>query len=106
MELDSDVTVLLGAGNATNWNNANSMNPKAKLWHLSSGTLSSSFTTAPFAEGIRFFANAYVNSTTSPPLSGNDAVVDNLTNNRVSIIQTDFPVRVKNYLKAKGLWTP
>lgn len=106
MELDSDVIVLLGAGNATNWNNANNLNPKARLWHLSSGTLSPSFTAGPFAEGIRFFANAYVNSTTSPPLSGADAVVDNLTNNKVSIIQTDFPVRVKNYLQAKGLWIP
>jgi glycerophosphoryl diester phosphodiesterase len=104
MELDSDVTVLLGAGNTTHWNNANNMNPKARLWHLSSGTLSATFTTAPFAEGIRFFANAYVNTTSVPPLSGADAVVDNLTNNRVSIIQTDYPVRVKNYLQAKGLW--
>jgi glycerophosphoryl diester phosphodiesterase len=104
MELDSDVVVLLGAGNATDWNNANSMNPKARLWHLGAGTISSTFVSGPFSEGIRFFANAYVNSTTSPPASGADAVVDNLTNNRVSIIQTDYPTKVKSYLQAKGLW--
>jgi len=104
MELDSDVVVLLGAGNTTDWHNANNMSPKAKLWHLAGGTINSTFINGPFAEGIRFFANAYVNSTNSPPASGADAVVDNLTSNRVSIIQTDYPAKVKGYLQAKGLW--
>jgi glycerophosphoryl diester phosphodiesterase len=104
LSIDPDVTVLLGAGNTTDWNKANNLSPKPKLWHLASGTLSTGFTSAPFAEGIRFFANAYVNATTAPPLTGPDAAVDVLLNNKVSIIQTDHPVTVKNYLIAKGIW--
>ncbi len=102
MEFDKDVIVLLGAGNSTDWLNANNLNPKAKLWHLATATLSNNFTYQPHVEGIRFFANAYVNSTTSPT-PNQDIVTDNLLNNRVSIIQTDYPVEIKNYLQSKNL---
>ena len=104
MELDGDVVVLVGAGNPTDWLFANNMSPKAKLWHLAAGTLSSNFTAGPFSEGIRFFANAYVNSPQIPPLSGADAVTDNLLNNKVSIIQTDYPVSLIQYLHTRGFW--
>ncbi|QPH39307.1 glycerophosphodiester phosphodiesterase family protein [Pedobacter endophyticus] len=104
LDLDSDVIVLLGAGNDTDWNNANNMNPKAKLWHLAEKTLNANYTSNPFTSGIRFFANAYVNSSIAPPLSGKDLIVDNLINNKVSIIQTDVPIHIKNYLQAGNLW--
>ena len=104
MELDGDVVVLVGTGNPTDWLFANNMSPKAKLWHLAAGTLNSNFTAGPFSEGIRFFANAYVNSPQIPPLSGADAVTDNLLNNKVSIIQTDYPVSLIQYLHTRGFW--
>ena len=104
MELDGDVVVLVGSGNPTDWLFANNMSPKAKLWHLAAGTLNSNFTAGPFSEGIRFFANAYVNSPQIPPLSGADAVTDNLLNNKVSIIQTDYPVSIIQYLHTRGFW--
>jgi glycerophosphoryl diester phosphodiesterase len=104
LELDRDVIVLLGAGNSTDYSNALNMNPKAALWHLANATLSPNFTTWPSNNGIKLWANAYVNSTNAPPLTGPDTIVDNLTNNAVSLIQTDYPVRVKNYLLAKNLW--
>lgn len=104
LAIDPNVIVLLGAGNATDYNNANSMNPKAAIWHLASATLSPNFTNWPSNNGIKLWANAYVNSSAIPPTTGNDAVVDNLRNNQVSIIQTDYPVELINYLQSRNVW--
>lgn len=104
LEMDSEVIVLLGAGNATDYNNASNMNPKAAIWHLSSATLLPNYTNWPTANGIKLWANAYVNNNTSPPATGNDALVDNLLMNKVSLIQTDYPVDLLAYLQAKDLW--
>ncbi len=106
LELDSDVIVLLGAGNATDYNNASNMNPKALVWHMSTATLSPNFTNWPNNNGIRLWANAYVNSTSTPPASGNDVVVANLINNQISLIQTDYPVEIIAYLRGLNLWLP
>lgn len=104
MEIDSEVIVLLGAGSVTDYNKAFSMTPKAAIWHLGTGTLSPNYTNWPTDNGIKLWANAYVNSTTSPPLSGSDAVVDKLTQNQVTLIQTDYPLEIISYLQAKNLW--
>jgi glycerophosphoryl diester phosphodiesterase len=104
LEIDPDVIVLLGAGNATDYNNASIMNPKAAVWHLSSATLSPNYTNWPVNNGIKLWANAYVNSTNIPPVSGNDAIVDNLVNNQVSFIQTDYPKEIVSYLQTRNLW--
>lgn len=103
MKLDSDIVVLLGAGNSQDWNNANSLNPKPALWHLASKTLNSIYTTAPFNEGVRFFANAYVLAG-APPQGGVDDEIENLLKNKVSIIQTDYNLYVKKYLQSKNLF--
>ena len=104
LEIDGDIIVLLGAGNATDYNNASNMNPKAAIWHLSTATLSPNFTNWPTNNNIKLWANAYVNSTNSPPASGNDAVVTNLINNQISLIQTDYPLEIISYLQAQNLW--
>jgi glycerophosphoryl diester phosphodiesterase len=104
LDIDSDVIVLLGAGSVTDYNNALAMNPKAALWHMSSGTLSPNYTNWPTNNGIKLWANAYVNSTNSPPLTGADAVVNNLLNNQISLIQTDYPLEIISYLQGKNQW--
>jgi hypothetical protein len=104
LEIDPDVIVLLGAGNASDYNNASIMNPKAAVWHLSSATLSPNYTNWPVNNGIKLWANAYVNSTSIPPVTGNDAIVDNLVNNQVSFIQTDYPIEIVSYLQTRNLW--
>jgi hypothetical protein len=45
-----------------------------------------------------------VNSTDVPPASGNDAAVNNLISNQISLIQTDYPIEIINYLKAQNVW--
>jgi glycerophosphoryl diester phosphodiesterase len=104
LEIDSDIIVLLGAGNATDYNNATNMNPKASLWHMASGTLSPNYTNWPNNNGIKLWANAYVNSTNTPPATGNDAVLTNLITNQISLIQTDYPLEIISSLQAQNLW--
>jgi len=104
LEMDADVIVLLGAGNATDYNNASNMNPKTSVWHLASATLSPNYTNWPINNGIKLWANAYVNSISTPPVFGNDGVVDNLINNKISLIQTDYPREIISYLQGKNLW--
>jgi glycerophosphoryl diester phosphodiesterase len=104
LEIDPEIIVLLGSGNASDYNNASIMNPKASVWHLSSATLSPNYTNWPVNNGIKLWANAYVNSTSIPPVSGNDAIVDNLVNNQVSFIQTDYPKEIVSYLLTRNLW--
>ncbi len=104
LEMDSDIIVLLGAGNSADYNNASNMNPKASIWHLATATLSPNFTNWPNNNGTKLWANAYVNSTNSPPSSGNDAVVTNLLNNQISLIQTDYPLEIISNLKVQNLW--
>jgi glycerophosphoryl diester phosphodiesterase len=104
MKMDKDIQVLLGAGSPTDYNNATNINPQAPLLHLASSTLLPQYTNGPTNSGIKFWANAYVNSTDAPPLSGNDPVVENLITNQVSLIQTDYPVEIISYLKNKNLW--
>jgi glycerophosphoryl diester phosphodiesterase len=104
IDMDSEILVLLGAGSVTDYNNALNMNPKAALWHMSSGTLTPNYTNWPTNNGIKLWANAYVNSTNSPPLSGADAVVNNLLNNQISLIQTDYPLEIISYLQGKNQW--
>lgn len=104
LAMDPDVIVLLGAGNASDYNNASTMNPKASVWHMSSATLASNYTNWPVNNGIKLWANAYVNTSTSPPVTGNDAVVSNLLTNQISFIQTDFPMEIISYLQARNLW--
>lgn len=106
LEMDSEVIVLLGAGSITDYNNAFNMNPKAAIWHMSSGTLSPSFTNWPTNNGIKLWANAYVNSPTSPPIQGSDTVVDRLLDNQISLIQSDYPLEIISYLQAKNIWLP
>lgn len=104
LEMDSEVIVLLGAGNATDYNNASIMNPKASVWHLSSGTLSPNYTNWPVNNGIKLWANAYVNGNASPPATGHDAIVDVLLTNQVSLIQTDYPLEIVYYLRSRNAW--
>ena len=104
LAMDPDVIVLLGAGNASDYNNASTMNPKASVWHMSSATLAPNYTNWPVNNGIKLWANAYVNTSTSPPATGNDAVVSNLLTNQISFIQTDFPMEIISYLQARNLW--
>jgi len=104
LAIDPNVIVLLGAGNATDYNNANSMNPKAAIWHLASATLSPNFTNWPSNNGIKLWANAYVNSSAIPPTTGNDAMADGLINNQITLIQTDYPLELIRYLQGKNLW--
>jgi glycerophosphoryl diester phosphodiesterase len=104
LEIDPDVIVLLGAGNSGDYNNAINMNPKTALWHIAAATLSPNYTNYPTNNGIKLWANAYVNSTNSPPLMGNDAVVDQLLSNQISLIQTDYPTEIISYLQAKNSW--
>jgi glycerophosphoryl diester phosphodiesterase len=104
MQMDKDLQILLGAGSPTDYNNATNINPQAALLHLASGTLLPQYTNGPTNNGIKFWANAYVNSADSPPLLGNDSVVENLITNQVSLIQTDYPIEIISYLKNKNLW--
>lgn len=104
LELDNEVIVLLGAGSVVDYNNATIMNPKAAIWHMASATLSPNFTNWPNNNGIKLWANAYVNSTDAPTASGNDAAVNNLISNQISLIQTDYPIEIINYLKVQNVW--
>lgn len=104
LQMDRGVQVLLGAGNAADYNNASNMNPYAPVWHLSTATLAPLYTNGPAKAGVKFWANAYVNSTDAPPQDGNDPVVANLIANQVSLIQTDYPLEIISYLKKQNLW--
>lgn len=104
LEIDPNVRVLLGAGSATDYNKASNMNPKASIWHLAKATFTPNYTNWPTNNGIKLWANAYVNSNEAPPASGEDALVKNLLDNQISIIQTDYPLEIITYLQAKNQW--
>jgi glycerophosphoryl diester phosphodiesterase len=104
LKIDKNVNILLGAGNATDYSNAVNLRPGAVVWHLSSTTLSPLYTNEPTKAGIKLWANAYVNSADVPPSVGRDPVISNLIDNQVSIIQTDYPLEIINYLKNQSLW--
>jgi glycerophosphoryl diester phosphodiesterase len=104
LEIDSNVTVLLGAGSAMDYNNASNMTQKAAIWHMAKATLTPNYTNWPTNNGIKLWANAYVNSNDTPPISGGDAVVKNLLDNQISIIQTDYPLEIISYLQSQNLW--
>lgn len=51
---------------------------------------------------ISIFGNMYINTTTTPK-SDNYGQINNFINLEGSIIQTDYPLLIKNYLKSKNL---
>lgn len=52
--------------------------------------------------GISIFGNIYINTTTTPE-SDQYIQVDNFISLEGSIIQTDYPIKIKSYLKSKNL---
>jgi hypothetical protein len=71
---------------------------------MAKATLTPNYTNWPTNNGIKLWANAYVNSNDTPPISGGDAVVKNLLDNQISIIQTDYPLEIISYLQSQNLW--
>jgi glycerophosphoryl diester phosphodiesterase len=71
---------------------------RIKVAHFQSQTFNQNFVTRAKAKGWFIFMNAYVNTTKSP-LDDNYAEVDNISNLEGNIVQTDFPVLIKEHLK-------
>jgi glycerophosphoryl diester phosphodiesterase len=66
------------------------------------GSVGSKFIDEAHSLGISFFANCYVNDTRTP--KGTDFnQIDRFIRLNGQIIQTDYPVDVKEYVKTKGL---
>ena len=73
-------------------------NSLVKVAHFQSQTFNQNFVTRAKAKGWYIFMNAYVNTTKSP-LDDNYNEIDKISNLGGNIIQTDFPVLVKEHLK-------
>ena len=71
---------------------------RIKVAHFQSQTFNQNFVNRAKAKGWYIFMNAYVNSSKSP-LDDNYNEVDKINNLGGNIIQTDFPVLVKEHLK-------
>ena len=73
-------------------------NTQVKVAHFQSQTFNQIFVNRAKAKGWFIFMNAYVNSTNSP-VDDNYNNVDVISNLAGNIIQTDYPVLVKEHLK-------
>jgi glycerophosphoryl diester phosphodiesterase len=73
-------------------------NSLVKVAHFQSQTFNQNFVTRAKAKGWYIFMNAYIN-TTKQPLDDNYEEVNRISNLAGNIIQTDFPVLVKEHLK-------
>jgi glycerophosphoryl diester phosphodiesterase len=73
-------------------------NNQVKVAHFQSQTFNQTFVNRAKAKGWFIFMNAYVNTTKSP-LDDNFDEVDRVSNLAGNIIQTDYPVLVKEHLK-------
>ena len=71
---------------------------RIKAAHFQSQTFNQNFVNRAKAKGWFIFMNAYVNSTKSP-LDDNYSDVDRISNLAGNIVQTDFPVLIKEHLK-------
>ena len=73
-------------------------NSLIKVAHFQSQTFNQNFVTRAKAKGWYIFMNAYVNSTKSP-LDDNYDEINKISNLGGNIIQTDYPVLVKQHVK-------
>jgi hypothetical protein len=73
-------------------------NSLVKVAHFQSQTFNQNFVTRAKAKGWYIFINGYVN-TTKTPLDDNYGEIDKISNLEGNIIQTDYPVLVKEHLK-------
>ena len=73
-------------------------NSLVKVAHFQSQTFNQNFVIRAKAKGWYIFMNGYVNSTKSP-LDDNYDEIDKISNLAGNIIQTDYPVLVKEHLK-------
>jgi glycerophosphoryl diester phosphodiesterase len=73
-------------------------NNQVKVAHFQSQTFNQNFVIRAKSKGWYIFMNAYIN-TTKQPLDDNYEEVNRIGNLAGNIIQTDFPVLVKEHLK-------
>jgi len=73
-------------------------NSLVEVAHFQSQTFNQNFVTRAKAKGWYIFMNGYVN-TTKTPLDDNYDEIDKISNLGGNIIQTDYPVLVKEHLK-------
>lgn len=73
-------------------------NSLVKVAHFQNQTFNQNFVLRAKSKGWFIFMNAYINSSKSP-LDDNYAEVDKISNLAGNIIQTDFPVLIKEHLK-------
>lgn len=93
---DSDVIAMPIISNEDRFSQFENDN-RIKVAHFQSETFNQNFVTRAKAKGWFIFINAYVNTTKSP-LDDNYSEVIEISNLAGNIIQTDFPVLVKEHL--------